>query len=86
MEMIQATAVSALAGSRMIDPNVLKADKLALTQNAVPDKLQSAIDKFREKKPDLVSFLATSFAKIDDLGKDGVFARSGLGEFSYDVV
>jgi hypothetical protein len=86
MEMIQATAVSALAGSKMIDPDVLKVDKLALLQNAVPDKLRSSVNEFREKKPDLVSFLATSFPKIDDLGKDGVFARSGLGEFSYDVV
>ena len=86
MEMIQATAVSALAGSKMIDPDVLKVGKLALLQNAVPDKLQSSVYEFREKKSDLVNFLAISFPKIDDLGKDGIFARSGLGEFSYDVV
>ena len=86
MELIQATAISALAGSKMIDSDVLKADKLALLTNAVPDKLRSSISEFRDKKPDLVNFLAISFPQIDDLGKDGVFARSGLGEFSYDVV
>lgn len=86
MEMIQATAISALAGSRMINSEYLKADKLTLVPNAVPEKLQSSVNNFREKKPDLVSFLAISFPKIDELGKDGIFARSGLGEFSYDVV
>ncbi|MEY8099843.1 ABC-three component system middle component 5 [Falsihalocynthiibacter sp. S25ZX9] len=86
MEMIQATAVSALAGSKMIDPNALRTDTLVLVQNVLPKELRSSINEFRERKPDLVNFLALSFPKIGDLGKDGIFARSGLGEFSYDVV
>lgn len=86
MEMIQATAVSALAGADLIDPVALNAEKVVLVPESLSGNLQASVDLYREKIPDLVQFLASSFPKMEDLGKDGIYARSGLGEFSYDVV
>lgn len=86
MELIQATAVSALAGADLIDPVALQADKVSLVAAKLSTNLISKVESFRSSKPDLVQFLANSFPKIDELGKDGIYARSGLGEFSYDVL
>jgi hypothetical protein len=86
MELIQATAVSALAGADMIDPIALQSDKVSLSAGKLSANLLSRLESFRFHKSDLVEFLAVNFAKIDDLGKDGIYARSGLGEFSYDVI
>ena len=86
MELIQATAVSALAGADMIDPVALQADKVSLTVGKLSTDLLSKVESFRTQNLDLVQFLAVNFARIEDLGKDGIYARSGLGEFSYDVV
>lgn len=86
MELIQGTAVSALAGAEMIDTIALKSDRVELILNNVSDELKSSIEAYREKTADLVTFLVASLPKIDTHGKDGIYARSGLGEFSYDVV
>ncbi|AKI02534.1 hypothetical protein IMCC20628_03852 [Hoeflea sp. IMCC20628] len=86
MELIQATAVSALAGADMIDPIALQTEKVSLIVDSLSTDLQSKVESFRASKPDLVQFLASIFPKIGDLGKDGIYARSGLGEFSYDVI
>lgn len=86
MEMIQATAISALAGADMIDPTALEHEKVTLVIGSLSDDLESSVESFRAKQPELVQFLTGNFPKIDQLGKDGIYARSGLGEFSYDVI
>jgi len=86
MEMIQATAVSALAGAKMIDSDAVVSERLVLNHAHIPRELKESVQNATAKSADLVEFLATSFPKMDERGKDGVFARSGLGEHSYDVV
>lgn len=86
MEMIQVTAVSALAGDNLIDSITLEQDSITLRPEKLSDALVSSIELFRNKKPDLVQFLSENFPKISELGKDGIYGRSGLGAFSYDVV
>lgn len=86
METIQATAASALAGADMIDPILLRQGKMSLNSVGLSADLKSSVESFRSKKSDLVEFLTGSLAKIEDLGKDGIYARSGLGEFSYDII
>ncbi|AXI41817.1 ABC-three component system middle component 5 [Sulfitobacter sp. SK011] len=86
MEMIQATAVSALAGAKMIDANAATSERLVLNYENIPKELMNSVENASQKTSDLVAFLAIDFPKMDELGKDGVLARSGLGEHSYDVV
>lgn len=86
MEMIQATAVSALAGAKMIDADTVASERLILNPECIPKELMDSVRNASAKTADLVEFLAISFPKMDELGRDGVLARSGLGEYSYDVV
>lgn len=86
MEMIQATAVSALAGAKMIDADAVSSERLVLNREYVPKELMESVRNATSESADLVEFLANSFPKMDERGKDGVLARSGLGEHSYDVV
>lgn len=86
MEMIQATAVSALVGADMIDATDVASGRLTLRQEKVSSDLMAFVRSSAAKMPDLVQFLAVTFPKMEDFGKDGIFARSGLGEYSYDVV
>ncbi|WP_218141172.1 ABC-three component system middle component 5 [Citreimonas salinaria] len=86
MEMIQATAVSALAGAGMIDADSVASERLILNEERVPKQLKSSVRNASAKAPDLVEFLAVTLPKIDELGADGILARTGLGEYTYDVV
>lgn len=86
MELIQDTAISALAGAEMVDTSALKSDQVELISNNVSDELKSSIEVFRERAADLITFLVGNLPKIDTHGRNGIYARSGLGEFSYDVV
>lgn len=86
MEMIQSTAVSALVGAKMVDHSDVSAEILTLKKTNVPHQLWLAVESAAEKTPDLLNFLVVSLPKIDLLGSDGLFARTGLGDYSYDVV
>ncbi|MDF3416710.1 MULTISPECIES: ABC-three component system middle component 5 [unclassified Sulfitobacter] len=86
MELIQSTAVSALAGANMIEPVETSSKMLALKQESVPSGLFTAVEQAIEKTPDLLKFVAVILPQIEQLGSDGLFARTGLGEYSYDVV
>lgn len=84
--MIQSTAVSALVGAKMVDHSDVSAEILTLKRANVPHQLWCAVESATEKTPDLLNFLAVSLPKIDLIGDDGLFARTGLGDYSYDVV
>ncbi|WP_353619100.1 ABC-three component system middle component 5 [Stappia sp. BW2] len=86
MEIVQATAASALAGSNMIDDFDVSNGRLTLRRNNVPSNLMVSVRSSSERIADLVQFLAVNFPKMEEFGKDGIFSRCGLGEFSYDVV
>jgi len=86
MELIQSTAVSALAGADMIESVETSSEMLALKRDSVPSKLLASIEQKIEKTPDLLKFVAVVLPQIEPLGSDGLFARTGLGEYSYDVV
>ena len=86
MELIQSTAVSALAGANMIEPVETSSKMLALKRESVPSGLFTAVEQAIEKTPDLLKFVAVVLPQIEQLGSDGLYARTGLGEYSYDVV
>ncbi|MCW2305496.1 hypothetical protein M2324_003922 [Rhodovulum sulfidophilum] len=86
MELIQSTAMSALAGADMIELLDVSSEVLKLKRSGVPAELWRAVENAVDKTPDLLSFLAVSLPQIGQTGSDGLFARTGLGEFSYDVV
>lgn len=86
MEMIQATAVSALAGADMIISSDLSSEVLTLKKSRVPAELWRAVETAVERTPYLLTFLAVSLPHVEQLGSNGLFARTGLGEFAYDVV
>ncbi len=86
MEMIQSTAISAMVGAKMVARSDVSADVLKLERANVPDQLRQAVESATQKTPDLLNFLAVLLPKLDLLGSDGLFARTGLGEYSYDVV
>lgn len=86
MEVIQAAAVSALAGANMIDADILKSQEVRLLPSFLKGPLFEPIRVFKEKNTDLVCFLATKFPQMEVHGPNGIFARTRLGEFSYDNV
>lgn len=86
MELIQATAVSALAGANMIDEAAVSSGKLVLKSDSVPLELAASVQTSTKRMADLVHFLSVVVAKMEERGRDGIFARSGLGEHSYDVI
>lgn len=86
MEIIQATAVSALAGADLIDSAVAEQGRVSLVVDALSENLLSSIKEFQVKHSELVELIAKKLPQFSELGKDGIFARSGLGEHSYDIV
>lgn len=86
MEVIQATAVSALAGADIIDSVVAEHGQVSLVVDSLSDNLLSSIKSFQEKHSELVELISKKLPQFSELGKDGIFARSGLGEHSYDIV
>ncbi|UWQ32459.1 hypothetical protein K3555_18320 [Leisingera sp. M527] len=86
MEVIHAAAVSALAGAKMIEANDLQNEEIILNRDAISERMQEAIDLFTETHASLVDFLSTKLPQIDERGKDGIFARTRLGDYSYDIV
>lgn len=86
MEMIQSTAISALVGAKMVTRSGVSAEVLKLYRENVPDQLWQAVESATKKTPSLLAFLTALLPKLDLLGSDGLFARTGLGEYSYDVV
>lgn len=86
MEVIQAAAVSALAGANMIDADILKSHEVRLLPSFFESPLLEPISVFKERNANLVDFLAKKLPQMDVHGPDGIFARTRLGEFSYDNV
>lgn len=86
MEIIQSTAMSALAGADLIHRSDLSSEVLTLKRLSVPAPLRLSVENAIGKTPDLLKFLAVSLPQFEQLGSDGLFARTGLGEFNYDVV
>lgn len=86
MEIIQAAATSALAGSGMIAESSLEDGQLTLQSACIPEPLMSYVQSSTEQMRELIEFLAIELAKIDEFGDNGIYDRSGLGEHSYDVV
>lgn len=86
MEMIHSTAVSALVGAKMVGHSDVSAGILTLKRANVPHQLWYAVESATAKTPDLLNFLAVSLPKIDLIGGDGLFARTGLGDYGYDVI
>ena len=86
MEVIQATAVSALAGADLIDSVVAEQGHVSLVVDSLSENLLSSIKEFQIKHSELVELIAKKLPQFSELGKDGIFARSGLGEHNYDIV
>nr|WP_152612637.1 ABC-three component system middle component 5 [Leisingera sp. ANG-M7] len=86
MEIIHAAAVSALSGAKMIDATELKNEEIRLVRDSISGRMQEAIDTFTSAHASLVDFLSTKLPQIDERGKDGIFARTRLGDYSYDIV
>lgn len=86
MEVIQAAAVSALAGANLIDAEHLQSQEVKLLPNFTESSLLEPVRNFTDKNAKLVQFLATKLPQMEVNGPDGIFARTRLGEFSYDNV
>jgi hypothetical protein len=87
MEVIQEAAISAMAAkglAQMSGPRALRA--VRLQDEAISKELQTELDKFTDANSALLELLATDFPQVPLSGTDGLKARTGLGEYEYDVV
>lgn len=86
MEPMQITAVSAMLGARLITRDEGGAENTCLQEDRISDRMMMAADDFLSEHGDLLRFLTGNLTQISVFGDDGIFSRSGLGEYKYDVV
>ena len=86
MEPMQITAVSAMLGTKLITRQEGGTENTWLQEDQISKAMASSIDNFITEHGELLNFLTESLTKIGVFGGDGIFSRSGLGEFKYDVV
>lgn len=87
MKVIQQTALSAMSANGIITINGDKEDKTAqLNLDKVSGPLRASVAQYREERKDLIQILSHDIPSIPLEGKDGLRARTGLGEWQYDNV
>ena len=86
MEPMQITAVSAMLGAKLITREEGGTENTCLQEDQISKAMAGAIDNFITEHGELLNFLTESLTQISVFGSDGIFSRSGLGEYKYDVV
>lgn len=86
MEPMQIAAVSAMLGAKLIIREEGGIENTCLIEDRVSIAITEAVDNFTSKHGDLLDFLTEYLPQISVFGGDGIFSRSGLGEYKYDVV
>ena len=86
MEPIQITAISAMLGAKLITREEGGIENTCLIEDRVSMAISTVTDNFTSEHGDLLEFLTEYLPQISVSGGDGIFSRSGLGEYKYDVV
>jgi len=86
MEHIQIAALNALAGSNIIDRDLLKKGYVERTSVTLPDDLQLRIDEKNSLDEPISKFIFKELSEMPLFGIDGLKHRTGLMEYRYDNV
>lgn len=86
MEPMQLTALSAMVGANLVTYEKKTTSNTCLNTDQLSESLSTSIDAFIKEHDDLLDFLTSSLSQFGMFGEDGLFSRTGLGEYRYDVV
>ncbi|WP_417452650.1 ABC-three component system middle component 5 [Kiloniella sp.] len=86
MESMQLTAISAMLGAKLIKCEESGTEDTYLQESHVSKALANTVDGFIFEHNELFMFLTRYLTQISIFGDGGIFSRSGLGEYRYDII
>jgi len=81
----QTAALRSLASYEFINAELLKKNKIKLTDREIPEKLKMALASANDHNEETIYLLKEIFTNIPLYGPGGLKDRSGLMEYKFDV-